>query len=1014
MQRGRVPRSIVAVGALFVVLLVCRHVSQGVARLRWDNFRSDHDLSTQGLGQGIEQKLLGRYTKPAEALSNASIFREAVVPDGRYDADALDQCLRSAWEATDASLVYLMNRDGTVVACTEYGDGQTLTGQNYAFRPYFTLALAGNNVVYPALGVTTGRMGLYFSSPIRRDGRGDPVGVIVLKVNVAVLEKVFARVPHPVALVGPNGVVLASNRPQWRRRLVEAIAPAWAERIRASRQFDLAPPAVLDTPLTGETVSLDGRRCRIARYPVSFRGQDRLIVAGDHRDAGSAAPGGLRVVTVRPVDPAYPLTSSQWQMILTTVGLLVLMIVGVSLVAVGIVKRNRAEAMLRDAHDTLERCVAERTEQLERTNTLLADSERRFRDLFEQSNDAIVVHRHGTILEANGRAADLLGYPLDDLPGLSLREVCVDRKALEASIATSMRTGSNRYEARYRRSDDTFVDVEISARAMDRDQGIIQGVARDITDRKRAEREMRTAMELAESANRAKSAFLANMSHEIRTPLNGIIGMADLLRHSALTDEQRRQVKTIHTCGQSLLTILNDVLDLSKIEAGRLELDGEAFDPRAMLDDLLKVMAVQARQKHLRFTATVDPAVPDLLYGDPGRIRQVLMNLISNAIKFTDTGGVTLRVDRPDGDDAAALVRFSVTDTGIGVPPDKRETIFEAFSQVDGSSTRRHGGTGLGLAICRQLVEVMGGRIGLDDARPRGTTFWFVVPLAGEGALAEAEAAVQDAPAATDEDAGAWRLGDDRAFHVLVAEDNAVNQAVVRGMLRQMGVTVDLAGNGAEAVAALRATRYDLVLMDVQMPEMDGLQATAMVRDPASDVLDRDVPIVALSAHAFDQDRRRCRDAGMNDYLAKPLQREQLVAVLARVGGAEESVPELAPDPPAAGGSDVLDLAGALDRLDRDQALLEEVLAEFAAALPAMVETVQTSVTDGDEDGIARGAHSLKGAARQVGANRLAEAAAAVEQAAGEGPTSGLSSLINELNALSRDVRRTIDRQGAA
>ncbi|NLF31114.1 MAG: hypothetical protein GX591_09540, partial [Planctomycetes bacterium] len=584
MKRRLVARAVPAAAVVLLVSLITHQVWRGIARLRLENLRGDHDAMTRALGQGIEAKLLGRYAKPTEAISHASMLRQAVIPEGRCDPEILAEFLRSAREATDASLVYVMNRRGSVVACTGYDGRIALVGDDYGFRPYFRLAMGGHPVVYGALGLKTGVPGLYFSAPIRGPD-GSPVGVIVQKVNADVVEDVFAGLPFPAALVGPDGVVLATNRPAWRLRLVQPADADRVERIRAVRQFGPEPLTVLPAPLVGRRIALDGRQHRIARRTVTLRGVDGLVVADEGPDAPREAGAGLSVITLHPVDPRYPLTASQWKMILTIIALLVLMAAGIALVAAGIVKRNAAEAILRDARDTLERRVAQRTAQLQRTNARLTEQ---------------------------------------------------------------------------------------------------------IAQRERAQTELRRAMELAEAANRAKSAFLANMSHEIRTPMNGIIGMADLLMSGGLTGEQRRRVETLRTCGQSLLAILNDVLDLSKIEAGRLELECVTFDLRGVLDDLLSLASVQAGQKGLRFTSSIDPAVPALLHGDPGRVRQVLMNLVNNAIKFTDAGGIALRIGPAGGD----LVRFEVTDTGIGVPSDKRDAIFKAFSQVDGSSTRRHGGTG--------------------------------------------------------------------------------------------------------------------------------------------------------------------------------------------------------------------------------------------------------------------------------------------------------------------------------
>ena len=777
-------------------------------------------------------------------------------------------------------------------------------------------------------------------------------------------------------------------------------------------------------------------------------------------------------------------------------------------------------------------------------------AEAKFRGIVENAHEGIFqTSPDGRYLSVNPALARIYGYAdVDDMlrnVADVARQVYVDPARRDEFVALMARDGRVAgFEAEVRRRDGAVIWISENARAVRDEQGRVlhyEGTVQDITARKQAEARILEARDAAERANQAKGAFLANMSHEIRTPMNAVIGMTGLLLDTPLNAEQREFASTIRTSADALLTVINDILDFSKIESGNLELETEPFDLRECVEGSMELLATRAAEKGLDLAYNFEPGAPEAVRGDSTRLRQILVNLVGNAVKFTERGEVTVTVaGRPaPGSEGDVEVHFAVRDTGIGIPPERMDRLFKPFSQADAATTRRFGGTGLGLVISRRFAEAMGGRMWVESELGRGTTFHFtmVVPPAppparrydgGEhpelrnrrvlivddnatnrrllrlrleswgmtvedtefprealarldrgdrfdaavldiqmpemdgvtlareirrrpataalplvaftslgrrepgaeavgfaaylnkplkasqmydtlmGVFAAAPVAVS-APAAGPEYDPA--LGDRLGLRILLADDVAVNQRLVLLMLGKMGMRADVAGNGKEAVEAVLRQPYDVVLMDVHMPEVDGLEATRRIRAAVPEGLRP--RIVALTAGAMEQDRRRCVEAGMDDFLSKPVKAAELQEALKRCRRLDASSPAPVPDgagdeptrPAPAGGDgpadDVLDPAILEDLRSLDTpgepGVLAGLVEGFRADGPPLLAAVASAAAENRADDLAKSAHRLRGLAANLGARRVAAAAAELESAGKQGITAGLDGTITSL-----------------
>jgi PAS domain S-box-containing protein len=529
--------------------------------------------------------------------------------------------------------------------------------------------------------------------------------------------------------------------------------------------------------------------------------------------------------------------------------------------------RKRSELELARYRDELEHRVQERTRRLE-------ESELRFARLLELTEEGIFIHENGILVDVTNAFCRITGYRRHELIGQNFLTFLIDPDMHQFIINYMTAKNSHKYELRVRRQDGSYVEVEAFGRSFEIEGRVLRaGVWRDVTARKETERTLRAARVSAEEANRAKSTFIANMSHEIRTPLNAIIGITHQLQRDAGDSREKSRLDRVAGAARHLLQILTDILDISKIEAGKLTLEHQPFLFARLIEGVNNLVQDSAEQKGLSFRLLIDERMPKVLTGDAVRLSQTLINLLSNSVKFTECGNVTLWVSVTAINETKVTVRFRVSDTGIGMNEEQQSRLFRDFEQAESTTTRKYGGTGLGLSISRRLVDLMGSRIQVRSEVGRGSEFWFELtfpygaPLAG------------DQEAAAPEETGASVRARHAGARILLVEDTPINQEVAIDLLDEAGLCTDIAENGKQAVDLVRDGSYDLVLMDLQMPIMDGLRATLAIRA----LPDRKtLPIVAMTANAYAENKADCLQAGMNDYIAKPIEPPVFFATLAR------------------------------------------------------------------------------------------------------------------------------------
>jgi len=644
-------------------------------------------------------------------------------------------------------------------------------------------------------------------------------------------------------LLSKNGIVFASTVQEWNLKAAWPLSAGETTALLKSRQFGDRSFATLPFSLKDTLVSSRNKRYCVHVEPLTY--------------------DGWSIVTLMPVP--FP-----WALILffnclaLSIGLLCGLVV---------VHAHKEEQLTDQVNEGLE---ASRQAEEQRHHSMLE-----LESIFSASLVGIVLIREGRIVNVNQRMSKIFGFSREEMLTNSIQQFFSSRRSFRHFVQLHLplltKGDVEQVEYTLKRKDGSLLPCTLSGKAIDATNLALGTVwvIEDISRRKSVELELEGAKKAAESASIAKSEFLANMSHEIRTPMNGIIGLSNILLQDTLQDKHREHLALIHRSAIRLMTIINDILDFSKLEAGRFEVERNPFSLKSILQEVIQPMEPTAYRKNIRLHFEVDADVPDTLIGDQTKLIQVLTNLVDNSLKFTKKGQVVIRVcpHRVAGQSNSAFL-FEVADTGIGIKEGYRAHVFESFSQADSSHSRRFGGTGLGLSISRGLVELMGGDIWFESHPGRGTRFFFTLPMSpprkNDRSLKH--------PNVTSEPLPEILLGQGK--RILVAEDEYINKILIRTLLKQAGYHVTLVNNGREAVEAWRGGVFECILMDIQMPEMDGYEAVDRIRQGEKNT--EHIPIIAMTAHALWSDRQKCLEAGMDDYVAKPIDGDTVLKLLRR------------------------------------------------------------------------------------------------------------------------------------
>lgn len=617
--------------------------------------------------------------------------------------------------------------------------------------------------------------------------------------------------------------------------------------------------------------------------------------------------------------------------------------------------------------------------RLRKTQRSLQEAKTNFESVFNASNTKIIIaDMQGKIVNVNPKAAQGYGYSKEELLTMSVQQLIhPDNSYIFDAFTNQIHSkGSAIVNSIDVRKDGSTFFAEVQGSIVEYNgKPHFLGIIKDISDQKQMEQSLIEAKNAAVSANKAKSNFLAVMSHEIRTPMNSIIGMTELTLQSAINEEQAHNLKIIKESAHLLLDIINDILDFSKIEAGKLTLEQIDFDLHHLLDNIIHIFTVPAERKGLFIRMEKTDLLPRYMKGDPVRIKQILANLINNAIKFTDSGEITLRARQNN----ASHLFFSVTDTGIGVPEDKYESIFNSFTQADLSTTRSHGGSGLGLTICKKLSELMGGQINLTSKPGFGSTFSFTISFTPGDKSKVKERAQKDN----------WDQlkTDTKALNILLVEDNLVNAKIAEQFLKKMGHNASIANNGKEALDYLSLEYFDLVLMDVEMPQMNGIEATQRIRNGEAGETNINIPIIAMTAHALNEFKLECESSGMNDFVSKPVNFYELGIILKKfnINSRKGQTTDRSVQTEQSERSKIINKEKALTRLGDCEEIFEMICGSFLEDIGEVIDHLRQAIDKKDYEAVRFNAHTLKGLCGNIDAETSIALSKQLEFAAREG-----------------------------
>ncbi len=722
-----------------------------------------------------------------------------------------------------ASVVYLMNSEGLVIGSSTYDKNKTLLGQNYKFRPYFKEAIEGQNSFYTAVGVTTYERGMYFGFPVKRGG--ETTGVIVVKFNLTMIDNIIERSKMNAFMVSPQGIIFSASKEEWLYKSILPLNPEKLEKIKRSRQFGRFNVGNFQYDVSGYKVDFNGKKCSLESFDLKMLGWKIY----------SISCLDLRLNYVIPF------------------AVFILMLL-VELLIINSIRDYRL---------------------IKLSEMSLSESRERFMYLFESVMDLILIlDKNGNILDANPISKKMFGYLKKELLGKSFRILFQgdSQKIYEKQMRIVSMELRSRFEFRGRKKDksDIFLDCSmVLLRREGVDSTSYFVTCSDITERKEAEVLLKIAKEEAEKANSSKSQFLANMSHEIRTPMNAILGFSELLESSKLNNKQKEYLTIIKQSGESLLYLIDEILDFSKIEAGKLQIEKKNFELDKILEEIKKTINIWIKDDKLKLIVNVEKGVPKYLNGDPERLKQILLNLLNNAVKFTEKGEIRLNVYLNKDVDHWVSLGFSVKDTGIGISKGDTDKLFKSFSQIDSALARKYEGTGLGLAITSKLVEMMGGTMKVESDLGKGSHFYFSINFG------KADSAGDPNKSSADKKMH-FAKQDMSRYSLLVVEDNSVNRMLLDYTLKREGFVVTTAINGDEALKLIEEREFDVILMDIQMPGKDGVEVTREIRKTKR----KNIPVIALTANAMKGDREKYINLGLDDYLSKPIKKRELINVV--------------------------------------------------------------------------------------------------------------------------------------